>query len=69
MTYTYAICGVSQSVFDEIKAVFEKHGYHDQIDNNGRTLNMHGIALEVMTKCPLCFGPLPCLEHKLPRTP
>lgn len=44
MTHTYAELEVSAAVFDEIRGRLLAAGY-DPVFNEGRALNMHGIAL------------------------
>lgn len=45
MTYTYIEMPVSAAVFKEIKEKLEAAGYHHAIDDDGKALDMHGIAL------------------------
>lgn len=49
MTYTYAILKVSPATYKEIKDKLENSGYqhafHDDRDEDGVVIDMHGIAL------------------------
>jgi len=48
MTYTYAIMGVSESTYNEIKAKLEAGGYQHALHEDSKgviVLDMHGIAL------------------------
>lgn len=45
-THTYAILEVSQSAFDEIKAKLVEADYGHAFSQDGKTIDMHGIALE-----------------------
>jgi histidinol phosphatase-like PHP family hydrolase len=49
-TRTYATMDVSKAVFDEVKQKLLDAGYDHAILNNGKTLDMNGIALEVPTE-------------------
>lgn len=46
-THTYALCEVSKSAYDEIRAKLIEAGYEDQMhDDDGKiVIDMHGIAL------------------------
>lgn len=54
-TYTYAIVPVSQTTYDEIRAILVKNGYTHQIhiktvyhwEDETEVIDMHGLALEV----------------------
>lgn len=55
MTHTYAIAEVSQSAYNEIRAVLVEAGYQHAIHDNlgDEVLDMHGIALRAKAqKCP-----------------
>lgn len=49
-THTYAILEVSASAYDEIKSKLEaagyQHAFHDDKDEDGIVIDMHGIALK-----------------------
>ncbi len=45
MTYTYVLLGVSQAAFDEIAAKLRDAGYHHVFTDEGKVMDMHGIAL------------------------
>lgn len=45
MTYTYVTMDVTKPVFEEVKRKLQEAEYHHAIHNEGKTLDMHGIAL------------------------
>jgi hypothetical protein len=47
MTYTYAVMNVSPACFEEIKKKLIAVQYQHALHNDGKTLDMHGIALEI----------------------
>lgn len=49
-THTYAILEVSPLVFHEIAEKLSKAGYQHAFDNDGKTIDMHGVALESTDK-------------------
>lgn len=53
MTHTYATMHVSERTFYEIKKAMIDAGYTHAFDNQGDTLDMNGIALEIK---PLTYG-------------
>lgn len=49
MTHTYAIAEVSQSTYDEIRAILLPDGHHHiHRGEDGEVLDMHGIGLRAM---------------------
>lgn len=50
MTYTYAVMKVSPSCFEEIKNKLIAVQYEHALHNDGTTLDMHGIALEIQAE-------------------
>lgn len=50
MTYTYGIMNVSPACFDEIKKKLIAVQYHHALHNDGKTIDMHGLALEVQAE-------------------
>lgn len=55
MTHTFAVLGVSQAAYDEIKTKLEAAGYGHAFIN--QTINMHGIGLVAeATPAPSCAG-------------
>ena len=50
MTYTYAIMEVSRATFDEIAAKLRAVGYEQAFDDDGATIDMHGLALRVASE-------------------
>ena len=46
MTHTYAELAVSRSTFDEIMAKLKEADYDHAILDDGRVIDMHGIALK-----------------------
>jgi hypothetical protein len=45
-THTYVTLDVSAAAFEEIKKKLLAAGYDHVFDNNGKTIDMAGIALE-----------------------
>lgn len=56
MSYTYVLLQVPPAMFEFVKAKFEEHaesGYLSQIHDDGKTLDMHGIALQALPLAPV----------------
>jgi hypothetical protein len=72
MTYTYAVMNVSPACFEEIKQKLIAAQYQHALHNDGKTLDMHGIALEVepeQERCGVLYKTFdnsmrPCLRDK-----
>ena len=51
-TYTYVVLEISQNAFDEIKRKLEAAGYQHTFSMDGKTIDLHGIAVEAETPVP-----------------
>lgn len=45
-TRTFAICEVSKATFEEIAKKFREAGYDHAFEDEGKIIDMHGIALQ-----------------------